>query len=388
MSTIQELLVVEDIRNTMVSVAKACPQGPAADWGLGNPARKPPQKARAVRAAVADEHGGNYYAKSNGMDQTRYAVSKFSKDIDGIDLHPDRHIWISECGTCWLLDLLLIQLLKERFSGDMVDVYLPVPYYGRHVEATELPYVRAHFVKYGNGRSYLDCLEEKFFNARGGVVVISSVDNPTTTVLSEEEMRRAVDFTQQRDMILFVDDAYRHVYRHIPIPSIFKVVPSALYSRVVATLSWSKAWQWPGLKGGALLGNKDIIDKAFKAKSRFSEGGDPATQAAMAAAVLDYQYLEDTREVYRKLEGRIVTGLRDAGWEEAVGSPASIFLNLPTPKQLGMTAYEVSLAFARNGTTTFPFEMFCGKDRIRLCMKGSDDEIERSLQRIKRYLKD
>ena len=376
------------IREQIETTARTSPLGFAVDWGLGNPARQPSLNARRVRAKVADIYGGNFYAPGRGVRETLEAVAKFSADVDGARLDPQKNIFISEAGTCWFLELLLKALLLDA-SSRPIHVYLPVPYYGRHVEATKLPCVETHLIRYGH-RRYADCLIEELEHAQGGVAVISSFDNPTTTRITEDEMRRVFEATDRRNVVLFVDDAYRHVYRGNPVPSIFKTVPEAIQGKVVSTLSWSKALQWPGLKGGALLGNVEIVDQVFRAKSRISEGGDPATQAAMAAAVLEYEFFEETREEYRRLEAMIVEGLQDAGWDDAAGNDGTIFLRLPVPGRLreqGLSSHQASMELAKVGIVTFPFEMFGGQDQIRLCMKGADGEIALAIRRIKGLLK-
>ena len=376
------------IREQIEATARTAPSGVVVDWGLGNPARQPPLNARRVRAKVADVYGGNFYAPGRGVPETLEAVAKFSADVDGVHLDPRKNIFISEAGTCWFLELLLKALLQD-VSSRPVHVYLPVPYYARHVEATKLPCVETHLIRYGH-RRYVDCLIEELQHAQGGVAVISSFDNPTTTRVTEEEMRRLFEATDRRNVVLFVDDAYRHVYRRDPVSSIFKAVPEAIQGKVVATLSWSKALQWPGLKGGALLGNQEIVNQVFHAKSRISEGGDPATQAAMASAVLEYQFFEETREEYRRLEAMIVEGLQDAGWDDAAGNDGTIFLQLPVPRRLreqGLSSHQASMELARLGIVTYPFEMFGGQDQIRLCMKGTDEEIALANRRIKGLLK-
>lgn len=376
------------IREEIEATARTSPSGIVVDWGLGNPARQPPLNARRVRAKVADVYGGNFYAPGRGVPETLEAVAKFSADVDGVQLDPRKNIFISELGTCWFLELLLKALLLDP-ARRPIHVYLPVPYYARHVEATKLPCVETHFICYGQ-RRYVDCLIDELEHAQGGVAVISSFDNPTTTLITEDEMRRLFEATERRNVILFADDAYRHVYRRNPVPSILKAVPRAMQGKVVATLSWSKALQWPGLKGGALLGNEEIVQQVFRAKSRISEGGDPATQAAMAAAVLDYPFFEDTREEYRRLEAMIVDGLQDAGWDDAARNDGTLFLRLPVPSRLreqGLSAQQASMELARLGIVTYPFEMFGGQNAIRLCMKGTDEEIALAIRRIKGLLK-
>jgi N-succinyldiaminopimelate aminotransferase len=376
------------IREQIEATARTAPSGLVVDWGLGNPARQPPLKARMVRAKVADVYGGNFYAPGRGVPETLEAVAKFSADVDGVRLDPQKNIFISEAGTCWFLELLLKALLQDE-SSRPVHVYLPVPYYARHVEATKLPCVETHLIRYGH-RRYADCLIEELEQAHSGVAVINSFDNPTTTLITEDEMRRVFEATDKRNVVLFADDAYRHVYRRNPVPSIFKAVPQAIRGKVVSTLSWSKALQWPGLKGGALLGNEGIVEQVFRAKSRISEGGDPATQAAMAAAVLEYEFFEETREEYRRLEAMIVEGLQEAGWDDAARNDGTLFLRLPVPSRLrerGLSSHQASMELANLGIVTYPFEMFGGQDQIRLCMKGSDGEIALAIRRIKGLLR-
>src|ERR1035441_5305521 len=100
------------------------------------------------------------------MPETLEAVAKFSADVDGVQFDPRKNIFISEAGTCWFLELLLKALLLDE-SSRPVHVYLPVPYYARHVEATKLPCVETHLIRYGS-RRYPHCLLEGRGHAHAG----------------------------------------------------------------------------------------------------------------------------------------------------------------------------------------------------------------------------
>jgi aspartate/methionine/tyrosine aminotransferase len=369
-------------RGALETAAYSAPGGLVADLGIGNPLSSPPAIGVEVRAREQRENiEAHHYAPKEGMAETHRAARDFSAKVDGVALAREQ-VMISECGTAWLLRLLAERLLKT--TGPFTAL-IPQPYYGKHLSALTAPGVKIAMADYENGRPYAETLEAAVREHRPRVIVESAVRNPTTAIVEGADCEAAVAIARKYGAILFMDDAYRHVYRtrRGPIASVLRI-PGAMDGEVVATISFSKGFRWPGLRGGLLLGHPGVLAMVQAEKDGINEGGDPAAQLAMAALLNHPEVLEETRRGYDHACPTLVGFLRKHGWDTAGESDASIFCWFPIPsrwKAQGLDSTQLCAATAARGVVMYDDRKFGGNgSKIRLCMRGDEDQWRRAAE--------
>jgi LL-diaminopimelate aminotransferase len=358
--------------------------GLISDLGLGNPLCSPPLIGLEARDQARRHPEAHYYAPTQGLADTIEAVQEFSANVDEVPLEREQ-VLISECGTAWLLRLLAEQLLTDE--GPFTAI-IPWPRYGKHLSALSIPGVRVVMVDYHNsGKPYAELLEGAVLQHRPRIIVDSSVRNPTAAIIEGPDFTAAVSLAQKHGAILFMDDAYRHIFRtrRGPIPSVL-ATPGALDAEVVTTVSFSKGFRWPALRAGMLLGHPGVIAKVQEQKDAINEGGDPAAQIAMAALLRQPEILAETRRGYDDACPTLVGLLRENGWENATESDASIFLYCPIPTRWearGLDSAQLCAAAANRGVIMYDDRRFDGDGkRVRICMRGNRDQWVRAAEVI------
>jgi len=372
-------------RGALEIAAFAAPGGLVADLGIGNPLCPPPSMGLEVRArAQREDPEGHHYAPKEGVAELHEAAREFSAKVDHVALSAEQ-VMVSECGTAWLLRLLAERLVKAKgpFSA-----LVPLPYYGKHLSALDIPGVKVALVDYQSyKKSYADVLEAAVIAHKPRLIVESSVHNPTTAIVEGQDQAAAVAIANRHGCILFMDDAYRHVYRSRrgPIPSVLGV-PGAMDGEVVATISSSKAFRWPGLRTGLLLGHPGILGMVQKEKEAINEGGDPASQFAMAAMLRHPEILAETRQGYDQACPALIGLLKAHGWDNAVESDASIFADLPIPSRWEAQGYDstqLCAAAANRGVILYDDRKFGGPGKkVRVCIRGNSEQWTRAAEVI------
>jgi aspartate/methionine/tyrosine aminotransferase len=92
------------------------------------------------------------------------------------------------------------------------------------------------------------------------LVSITAPHNPTGTSISEGELRRIVEITAEREVLLLVDETYRELTFETPLP-----VAASLGRHVISVSSLSKAFGAPGLRVGWIISTDAALQTLFLA---------------------------------------------------------------------------------------------------------------------------
>ncbi|WP_010204531.1 histidinol-phosphate transaminase [Salinibacterium sp. PAMC 21357] len=155
------------------------------------------------------------------------------------------------------------------------------------------------------------------------VVIVCSPNNPTSTVVTDDEFR---DFMAEvpENVLVVLDEAYRE----------FVTDPDAVrgealigkYPNLVLLRTFSKAYGLAGLRIGYAIGPEYVMDAARAVAIPLS-----VTELAQKAALASLEHEDELLQRVRRITGvrdRIVAGLTNQGWE--VPAPSGNFVWLPT----------------------------------------------------------
>jgi aspartate/methionine/tyrosine aminotransferase len=92
------------------------------------------------------------------------------------------------------------------------------------------------------------------------LVSITCPHNPTGTSISEADLRRIVDITARRGVLLLVDETYRDLALRPPLP-----IAATLGSHVISVSSLSKAFGVPGIRTGWIINTDPALQEIFLA---------------------------------------------------------------------------------------------------------------------------
>jgi threonine-phosphate decarboxylase len=205
------------------------------------------------------------------------------------------------------------------------------------------------------------------------LLVICNPNNPTSSVLSNSEMRKILDICKQRGIQCMVDETYVEFAEDIN--EITSIPLTEYYNNLIILRGISKFFAAPGLRlGYAVCGNTDLIKEVNKRKNPWTIN----TLAAIAGEIMfsDDDYINETRMLIKMERTRICQLLKTCE-NVKLFPPAANFVLLKILKD-GITAADLFDAAMKKGfmirdCSNFPFldEKF-----IRFCFMSPEKNTE------------
>ena len=135
------------------------------------------------------------------------------------------------------------------------------------------------------------------------LVILNFPNNPTSSVLTLDELGEWVKLALKHEFVLLNDECYSEIYTDKPIPSLLeasKHVGNSSFKNVLVINSISKRSSAPGLRNGFIAGDEKILKEYMKYRTYVGCASPLPLQSAAAEAWLDEAHVEASREVYKK----------------------------------------------------------------------------------------
>ena len=133
------------------------------------------------------------------------------------------------------------------------------------------------------------------------LIILNFPNNPTTSVLSLEELGEWVKFALKYDIVLLNDECYSEIYADVKPPSLLEAslhVDNATFKNILVINSISKRSSAPGLRSGFIAGDENILKNYAKYRTYIGAGIPLPLQKASAVAWSDALHVEQTRAEY------------------------------------------------------------------------------------------
>ncbi len=202
------------------------------------------------------------------------------------------------------------------------------------------------------------------------LVVICNPNNPTSSCITNKEMRRILDVCKQHDIFVMVDETYVEFADYME--TITSVPLTNYYNNIIILRGTSKFFAAPGLRlGYAITGNRDLIKAINTRKNPWTIN----SLAVIAGEIMfrDADYIAQTKELIAGERNRIyrhLSGLADL----RVYPPSGNFLLVRLLKE-DITSQDMFDIAIRQGMmirdcSTFPF---LDNKYIRFCFMNPKD---------------
>ena len=135
------------------------------------------------------------------------------------------------------------------------------------------------------------------------LVILNFPNNPTSSVLSLEELGRWVKLALKHNFVLLNDECYSEIYTDKPIPSLLEAswhVQNKTFKNILVINSISKRSSAPGLRNGFIAGDETILKEYMKYRTYVGCASPLPLQNAAAKAWLDEVHVEVSRKIYKK----------------------------------------------------------------------------------------
>jgi LL-diaminopimelate aminotransferase len=279
---------------------------------IGDPDLPPPQF---VVDALAKEVAGlknHNYSFSQGEPDFRAAVTSWYKTRFGVDVASDQVVALlgSKEG---------IANIARAFVNPGDHVLCPDPAYP--------VYANGSTILCDGQAASLPLLEENHFlpdfeavdARRVKMMFINYPNNPTAATATMKNLKQAVEFAKDNNIILCYDNAYSEItYDGYKAPSILEV--DGAMDVAVEFNSLSKTFNMTGDRIGFAVGNKQLVAGLAKVKSQIDSGPPVYTQKVAVTALGSYtsseqpQFLKKNNQIMQERRDLLVDTITKLGY--------------------------------------------------------------------------
>jgi N-succinyldiaminopimelate aminotransferase len=230
--------------------------------------------------------------------------------------------------------------------------------------------------------------------SRVQLLYVCSPGNPSGRVLTLAEWNALFELADRHDFIIASDECYSEIYFDESRPPLGVLEASRLlgrrnYSRIVAFTSLSKRSNVPGLRSGAVAGDRVLLEQFLRYRTYHGSAMSPLVQEASLAAWQDEEHVRENRTLYRQKFDELVPML--APVIDAPQPDAGFYLwaKVPAAWRGDDEAFTRDLVAAAN-ITVLPGRYLAreahginpGEGFVRIALVATPDECREAARRI------
>ena len=237
------------------------------------------------------------YPKTSGEVTLREAQREFVKKRFGVVLS-DEEI-IPTFGTREVLFNFPQFLLFDKEEATMAFTN---PFYQIYEGSAIASHAKTIYLNLTKENGFKPVVDEKAL-AKCDLVILNFPNNPTSSVLTLDELGMWVELALKHNFVLLNDECYSEIYTNKPIPSLLEAslhVDNKEFKNILVINSISKRSSAPGLRSGFIAGDKKILKEYMKYRTYVGCASPLPLQSASAKAWLDEKHVEISREIYKK----------------------------------------------------------------------------------------
>lgn len=227
---------------------------------------------------------------------------------------------------------------------------------------------------------------EKKLTSKTKALLIGYPNNPTGTIMDEEDLREIAKFAEQHDLIVISDEIYcdlTYEGKH----TCFSSLPG-MRERTIVMNGFSKSYAMTGMRIGYICGPKEALHVPFKVHQyQILCASSTSQYAALEALRSCDQDVEFMYNEYKARRDMVYEGLKEIGL--SVFKPHGAFYIFPDISRTGMTSEEFCEKLLHEekvgcvpGTCFGPQ----GEGHIRISYAASRENIAEALKRIGRFV--
>jgi aspartate/methionine/tyrosine aminotransferase len=322
------------------------------------------------------------YPKTSGEESLRQAQRAFVKKRFGVELE-DKEI-IPTFGTREVLFNFPQFLLFDKEEPVMAFTN---PFYQIYEGAAIASKAKMLLLNMDESNDFKPTVDERELS-KCDLVIINYPNNPTSAVLTLQELAKWVQLSLRHDFVLINDECYSELYTDEKIPSLLeasKVAGNHEFKNILVVNSISKRSSAPGLRSGFIAGDKDILKEYMKYRTYVGCASPLPLQSAAALAWSEEVHVEAARKIYKKnFElAKEILGI------EMPKATFYIWLRVKNPLEFTKKLYK------EYNVKVLPGEFLAredanaqnpGKDFVRIALVEDEIKTKNALHRIKECL--
>ena len=354
------------------------------DFGAGEPHFATPQHIKDAAIAAIQGNFTKYTAVGGTAELRDTIVHRHAVDFDS-DYRREEAI---ACVGGKHAIFNAIQVLVDH--GD--EVILPVPYWVSFKDIVRYAGGACVFLEADEGQDFRVTAKmiERLVTPRTKLIILNSPCNPSGAVMSPADMTEVVRVAHERGIWVMSDECYvylNYTEKRFSVGSLRE-----FRERMIVVGSLSKTYAMTGWRLGYALAPVAIIAAMQKLQSQSTSNPTSIVQKAAVAALRGpQQCVAEMRAEYIKLRDHVVNGLRAIPGIKCT-LPQGAFYAYPNVSAfLGRSGVKSASDLAGKllreaHVATVPGEGFGTSDHMRVSYATSIPELDRGLERLRRFL--
>ena len=353
----------------------------AISLGVGEPDFQTPWHIRDA-GIYSLEKGFTKYSSNAGMSDLRLAISRYLERR--LDLQYDPAQILVTVGGSEAIDLAIRALVN---FGD--EVIIPEPSFVCYGPITTMAGGAPVVLPLNDSNEFRIAPEqlEAVITPRSKVLILPYPSNPTGGIMRREDLEALVPVILKHNLVVLSDEIYAELTyegKHCSPAAL-----TELYERTIVVNGMSKAYSMTGWRIGYVCAAPELITQMTKIHQYAIMCAPTTSQYAAIEAVNNGdEDIEMMKEEYNGRRRFLVDGLRQIGLP--CFDPLGAFYVFPCVKPTGLSSEDFAEKLLRaEKVACIPGNAFgeSGEGYLRLCYASSMENLEKSLERIERFMR-
>ena len=358
-------------------------------FGAGEPDFDTPEHI-ADAAIQAINEGFTKYTAAAGMPELKKAVSEKFRRFNHIDYSPEQ-IVISNGGKHSLTNVF------EAVLNPGDEVIIPAPYWLSYPEMVKLSDGVPVFVECPKEQSYkISAAQlEAAVTDRTKAFVLTSPNNPTGMIYSEDELRAIADVAVKHDFYVISDEIYENLFYSEEGHTSIASLGEEIYKRTITVNGLAKSYAMTGWRIGYCGAPLDIAKVMSSVQShQTSNPNSIAQRAAIAAISGDQSCVAEMNRAFDERRRYIYQRICDNPYFSAVEPKGAFYLFVDCSEVMGRKyngqvlndASEIAAVLINDFyVAVIPCADFGFPDHFRLSYAISLEQIKKGMDRIDEF---
>ena len=354
----------------------------AISLGVGEPDFDTPWFVR-EEGIYSLERGRTFYTSNSGLTELKEEIAKYLRRRFGVSYDPESEIMVTVGGSEGI-DLACRALINP---GD--EVIIPQPCYVSYDPCVTLADgvpVTLELKEKDRFKLTPEDLEAKI-TPNTKMLVLPFPNNPTGSIMTEEELREIADVVIRHDILVLADEIYTELTYNDRKPASITQIPG-MKERTILINGFSKAYAMTGWRLGYACAPKEIMKQMVKIH-QFAIMCAPTTSQYAAVEALrngDDDVLM-MKEQYNHRRRFLLSEFERIGLP--CFEPYGAFYVFPCIKKFGMTSDEFCTRLLKEEKlAVVPGTAFgdCGEGYIRVSYAYSLENLKAAMERLERFI--
>lgn len=347
--------------------------------GAGEPKNKPPMNA-ILNSASKLTAGDVKYTPTEGILSLRKAIIRFTEDT--YFRSPEADEIIVSNGAKQALFNLLYAILNPQD-----EVVIIAPYWVSYPEMIKMLWGVPVVVKAENGGFVPKMKEiEEVVGSSTKAIIVNSPNNPSGALYPDDLLAELVEFCEQRDIYLIMDDIYNKlVFNGNTFTPAYKFTDNSIEdTRVITINGISKLYGMTGFRVGWCVANRELIKVMTNVQVQITSCTSVVLQAAAEGALSGLQSHVEALRLTLENNCRVMMQELRSFEGVRVEQPAGTYYCLPDFSAYNKNSVELcKLLLEKALVVTVPGKEFGMEGHLRLSYATTIKDVKQGVERIK-----